>query len=53
MVWFEKEWKHNKNLFILDFIRPICLPPVNFPALEEGTELTVSGWGATEEGNLS
>ncbi|KAF2904170.1 hypothetical protein ILUMI_01990, partial [Ignelater luminosus] len=44
LLRLEKEIEYN------DFIHPICLPPINFPAPEEGAELTVSGWGSTEEG---
>jgi len=36
-----------------DFIRPICLPPANLPIPAFGTNLTVAGWGATENGTTS
>lgn len=36
-----------------DFIRPICLPPLNLPPPPVGTIMTVCGWGATEEGSQS
>ncbi|KAF2900479.1 hypothetical protein ILUMI_05705 [Ignelater luminosus] len=41
----------ERDIEYTDFIRPICLPPENSSAPKEGTELAVSGWGATEDGS--
>ncbi|KAF5305584.1 hypothetical protein FQA39_LY01675 [Lamprigera yunnana] len=34
-----------------DFIRPICLPPINLSPPPIGTLMTVCGWGATDNGS--
>lgn len=41
----------EKDVAYTDFIRPICLPAVDVPPPPIGTSMTVSGWGATEQGN--
>ena len=43
----------EKDITFSNYIRPICLPPINLPNPPPGTELTVAGWGATEKGPSS
>lgn len=41
----------DKDVAYTDFIRPICLPPINIPPPPVGSIMTVCGWGATEDGS--
>ncbi|KAK5649793.1 hypothetical protein RI129_000822 [Pyrocoelia pectoralis] len=43
----------ESDIKFTDYIRPICLPPVNLPNPPPNTPLTVAGWGATENGTSS
>lgn len=37
-------------LYVVDFIRPVCLPPPDLPPPQAETKMTVVGWGLTENG---
>lgn len=43
-----------QNFHEIDFIRPVCLPTAGaaLPPLADGTNLTVVGWGLTENGKF-
>ncbi|KAF2895871.1 hypothetical protein ILUMI_10306 [Ignelater luminosus] len=43
----------EKIVNFTDFIRPICLPPMDLPMPPVGTIMTVCGWGAIENGSQS
>lgn len=43
----------ENDIKFTDYIRPVCLPPVNLPNPPPNTPLTVAGWGATENGTSS
>ncbi|KAF5298248.1 hypothetical protein FQR65_LT09759 [Abscondita terminalis] len=41
----------DEDISYSDYIRPICLPPINLPPPPIGSIMTVCGWGATEDGS--
>jgi len=47
LIRLENEVTYN------EFIRPICLPPSNLKDPDVGTNMTVAGWGITENGTTS
>ncbi|KAF2899036.1 hypothetical protein ILUMI_07139 [Ignelater luminosus] len=43
----------QKKIKYSAFVRPICLPPSDFPQLSQRSEVVVSGWSTSENGLLS
>lgn len=45
---------NDEEIFATDFIKPICLPSADHSNINyEGMNLTVAGWGQTENGKYS